>query len=119
MSKISGDNDERTDRLLMAQQYAVRMLRESMTEATGGAPLRETAKDWARFAFSDETLLSIRGNAGPFEITVDSLGRPEMLHAYIEYLCSALETRSMHVQCLPVCQLGMLIAKRNRARPTA
>ena len=111
MSKISGDNDERTDRLLMAQQYAVRMLRESMTEATGGAPLPETAEDWARFTFSDETLLSIRENAGPFEITVDSLGRPEMLHAYIEYLCSALETRSMHVQCLPVCQLGMLIAK--------
>ena len=111
LSKISGDNDDRTDHLLMAQQYAVRLLRACMTETSEGTPLPETAEDWAHFTFSEATYDSIRENVGPFEITVKSVGRPELLHAYIEYLCSALETRSMHVQCLPLWQLGMLIAK--------
>ena len=111
LSKISGNNDTRTDHLLMAQQYASRLLRESMTEATGGAPLPETAEDWAHLTFSEEMYASVRKNAGEFEITIDSLGRPEMLHTYIEYLCGELEIRSMHVQCLPLWQLGMLIAK--------
>ena len=111
LSKISGDNDVRTDHLLMAQQYAVRLLRECMTKASEGTPLPETTEDWAHFTFSEATYDSIRKNVGPFEITVESVGRPELLHAYLEYLCSALETRSMHVQCLPLCQLGLLIAK--------
>ena len=111
LSKISGDNDVRTDHLLIAQQYAVRLLRECMIETSEGTPLPETAEDWAHFTFSEATYDSIRKNVGLFEITVESVGRPELLHAYIEYLCAALETRSMHVQCLPLCQLGLLIAK--------
>mmetsp|Transcript_28006 Transcript_28006/g.68923 ORF Transcript_28006/g.68923 Transcript_28006/m.68923 type:complete len:2443 (+) Transcript_28006:56-7384(+) len=121
LSKMSGDKFERSDYLLMGQHYALRMLKESITEAISNAgdgalegdavSIPESLEEWADFKMTDKMLSQLQNNAGDFQISMDTIGRPELFLAYIEYLCAGLESSSMHLQCLPVCQLGVLVAK--------
>lgn len=111
LSKISGNTVERNEHLLMAQHYALRMLRESIVEASKNTAVPDALEDWAKFEFSDELLSLIQENDAGFKISIDSVGRPELFHAFVEYMCSELESSGMHLQCLPVCQLGMLVSK--------
>jgi tetratricopeptide (TPR) repeat protein len=120
LSKMSGNNFERSDYLLMGQHYALRMLKEAIAEAVDNADaasevaavsVPDTLEEWATFTMTDELLSQIQTNTGDFEISMGSIGRPELFLAYVEYLCAGLESSSMHLQCLPVCQLGVLVAK--------
>jgi tetratricopeptide (TPR) repeat protein len=129
LSKMSGDNFERSDYLLMGQHYALRLLKEVIVEAVSNSgaaseaavSIPDSLEEWANFEMNDELLSQIQRVDGEFQITLDSIGRPELFLAYIEYLCAGLETLGMHLQCLPVCQLGVLIAKvaaRNQSLAT-
>ena len=120
LSRMSGSNVERTDYLLTAQHYALRMLLDPLAEAMrtmpasnieGCAATPESMEEWANFKFTDKLVARLRERKGTFEISLESVGRPERILHYIDYLCSGLESASMHLQCLPVCQLGVLIAK--------
>ena len=127
LNKMSGNNFERSDYLLMGQHYALRLLKEAISEAVGNAPvdsevagmaIPETLEEWANFKMTDELVSQIQTNTGDFEISMESIGRPELFLAYIEYLCAGLESSSMHLQCLPVCQLGILVAKVAAKNPS-
>lgn len=111
LCKMSGNTVDRNDYLLMAQHYALRMLRESILDADESAKIPETLEEWADFEFSEELLSQVRSNQGDFEISIDSVGRPELLHAYMEYLCDGLESCGLHTHCIPVCQLGIMVSK--------
>ena len=111
LCKMSGNTVDRNDYLLMAQHYALRMLRESILVADESAKIPEALEEWADFEFSEDLLSQIRSNHGDFEISIDSVGRPELLHAYMEYLCDGLESSGLHTHCIPVCQLGIMVSK--------
>ena len=117
LSRMSGSNVERTDYLLTAQHHALRMLCDPLAEVMRTMPVSsvvatpESLEEWANFKFTDQLLAQLQECKGTFEISLASVGRPERLLHYIDYLCSGLESVSMHLQCLPVCQLGVLIAK--------
>ena len=116
LSRMSGSNVERTDYLLTAQHHALRMLCDPLAEVMRTMPVSsvvatpESLEEWANFKFTDQLLAQLQECKGTFEISLASVGRPERLLHYIDYLCSGLESVSMHLQCLPVCQLGVLIA---------
>jgi tetratricopeptide (TPR) repeat protein len=120
LGKLSGNNFERSDHLLMAQHYALRMLKESIVEAVSVAEspsesvevsIPETLEEWATFQLSEGLLAQIQKNTGALEMSMDSIGRPELFLAHLEYLCAGLESSSRHLHCLSVWQLGVLVAK--------
>ena len=69
LSRMSGSNVERTDYLLTAQHYALRMLLDPLAEAMrtmpasnveGCAATPESMEEWANFKFTDKLVARLR-----------------------------------------------------------
>ena len=95
LSRMSGSNVERTDYLLTAQHYALRMLIDPLAEAMrtmpassveGCAAIPESLEEWANFKFTDKLVARMRERKGTFEISLESVGRPERILHYLSLI---------------------------------
>ena len=70
------------------------------------AQLPESLEEWANFKFSDKLVARLRERKGTFEISLESVGRPERILHYIDYLCSGLGLRACTCNVFPYASLA-------------